>query len=251
VESAGALAAASARARSFRATLEARGARSLVVAAGDMNEAKQLGAVATAVAALDPDVHLAVVGRRVPTHDVDAVLRRAALGGRARVHADVTDDDFLAWLAAADVVVDLRFPHRGEVSGTLVRAKQLGRATVVSATGTYLDEEANTVARIAAGPADAAELTARLRELVADDDARAAIGAAARTSMERLARTDATAHAYAAAIEATAALVHDPVAGPMRRWARSLVEIGVTRADLDRGWGRRYADALESFKRTS
>jgi len=251
VETAGALRAAHARAGSLRATAEARGARSLVVAAGDMNEAKQLGAVASAVAALDRDVHLAVVGRRVPTHDVDADLCGAGLGERVHVHADVTDEEFLAWLAAADVVVDLRYPHRGEVSGSLVRAKQLGLATVVSATGTYLDEEGGTVATIPPGPPDAAALATELRRLLADDDARRAVGDLARASMERLARTDATAHGYAAAIDATAGLVHDPVAAPMHRWARSLVEIGITRSDLARGWGRKYADALESFKRTS
>ena len=56
----------------------------------------------------------------------DRGLRRGAAsveprGSRDRVSvfADVDDDDFLGWLAAADVVVDLRFPHRGEVSGSL------------------------------------------------------------------------------------------------------------------------------------
>ena len=52
---------------------------------------------------------------------------------------DVADADFLGWLAAADAVVDLRFPHRGEVSGSLSARDAGGRPTIVSATGTYLD----------------------------------------------------------------------------------------------------------------
>ena len=251
VEAPAALRAAGIHGRALRASVEARGARSLVVAAGDMSGAKQLGAVAAAVAALPPDVHLAVVGRRMPTHDVDAEIRAAALGDRVGVHADVSDGDFLGWLAAADVVVDLRYPHRGEVSGTLIRAMQVGRATVVSGTGTYLDEPPGAVATIPAGPVEPAVLAARLRELLRDDDTRRAIGEEARAHMEALRGTDATAHGYAEAIEATAELVHDPVGAPMQRWARSLVEIGVTPAMLARGWGRRYADALESFKRSS
>jgi glycosyltransferase involved in cell wall biosynthesis len=246
-----AIRAAEARAASLRAPAEARGARSLVVAGGDMNEAKQLGAVADAVARLDPHVHLAVVGRRVRTHDAEGELRGRGLGDRLRIHADVSDEAFLGWLAAADVVVDLRYPHRGEVSGTLARSMQVGRATIVSGTGTYLDEPDGTVAPISAGPADPEELAACLRRLLDDERARSTIAAAARDHMDRLRTTEATARGYAEAIETTAELVHDPVAAPMQRWARSLVEIGVTTEDLARGWGSSYARALESFKRSS
>ena len=250
VETRATMRAAEERGRFLRTGATSRGARSIVVAAGDLAEAKQLGAVARSVAGLDPDVHLAVVGRRVATYDVEADVRPAGLGDRLGIHADVSDEDFLGWLAAADVVVDLRFPHRGEVSGTLARAMQVGRATVVSGVGTYLDEPAGTVVSIAPGPADADELAARLRWLLGDERDRHAIGEAARVHVERLRETDATARAYAEAIEATAGLVHDPVGTPMHRWARSLVEIGVTHDQLARGWGRKYARALESFKRS-
>src|SRR5581483_2780396 len=50
------------------------------------------------------------------------------------------------------VGLDLRHPHRGEVSGSLVRAMQAGRPAVVSATGTYLDLPEDAVVRIAPGP---------------------------------------------------------------------------------------------------
>src|SRR5438045_3183448 len=109
----------------------------LVVAPGDLNAAKQLDGLLTAVAGLD--VRVALVGRRIEGYDVDAVVGAAGLGERVTVDADVTDADFLAWLSAADVVVDLRFPHRGETSGSLARAMQVGRPSIVSATGTYLD----------------------------------------------------------------------------------------------------------------
>jgi glycosyltransferase involved in cell wall biosynthesis len=251
VETLDAIRAADGRGSALRASAVARGAHALIVAAGDLNEAKQLGAVAAAVARLDPGVHLAVVGRRVPTYDAEADLRGAALGERLQVHADTSDEDFVGWLAAADVVVDLRYPHRGEVSGTLARSMQVGRATIVSGTGAYLDEPDGTVVTVAAGPADPEEVAARIRHLLADAAARRAIADAARDHMERLRASDATARAYADAIEATAELVHDPVAAPMQRWARSLVEIGLTGEHLSKGWGRRYARALESFKRSS
>ncbi|HEX6132174.1 MAG TPA: glycosyltransferase [Actinomycetota bacterium] len=241
--------AAEVRAGGIRAAAEARGARTLVVAAGDLNEAKRLDAVAAAVGRLGPHVHLAVVGRRVATFDPVPELREAGLGSRLTLHADVSDGDFLAWLSAADVVVDLRFPHRGEVSGTLARAMQLGRATVVSATGSYLDEPAGTLAGVAPGPPDVEELARRLRDLDEDPARRASIGRAAREHAARLAADEATARGYAEAIEATAAVVHDPVGAPMARWARALVELGVTEEQVAAGWGLRYARALEDLTR--
>ena len=203
-----------------------------------------------AVGRLDRGVHLVLVGRRVETFDVGPAVRAAGLGDRVTVHADVTDEDFLGWLAAADVVIDLRHPHRGEVSGTLTRAMQVGRPTIVSATGTYLDVPDGTVRYVAGGHPEPVELAVRIRELADDPELRDRVGAEARAHMDRLRISEATAHGYAEAIEATSAVVHDPVRAPMARWAGALVELGLTEEQLALGWGRRYARALESFKRS-
>lgn len=247
VESEVAIHAAERRRPVQRAGLEALGMRRLVVAAGDLNEAKLLDRVLAAVARLPEDVHVALVGRRIEGYDVDATVRDGALGARVSLHADVTDDDFLAWLCAADVVVDLRFPHRGEVSGSLARAMQCGRATVVSGTGTYLDLPDDLVVHVPAGRVDVEELASALGRLLDDPGLRGRIGGAAREHMERLARSDATAHAYADAIDGTLALVQDPTRRALARWAGALVDMGLTEIDLDRGYGTAYARALDEF----
>jgi hypothetical protein len=72
VETVGSIAAARPIGARLRATVAARGGRTLVVAAGDVNEAKQLDGVLAAVSALPDDVHLAVVGRSVATYDFGA-----------------------------------------------------------------------------------------------------------------------------------------------------------------------------------
>ena len=100
---------------------------------------------------LPQDVHLALVGRRIPGYDVEPLVRGSGLGARVSIHTDVSDEDFLAWMCASDVSVDLRYPHRGEVSGSLARSMQCGRPTVVSATGTYLDLPEDAVVRVPAG----------------------------------------------------------------------------------------------------
>jgi glycosyltransferase involved in cell wall biosynthesis len=249
-ESGQAIRSAEGRGAKIRAGAAARGARVLVVAPGDMNEAKQLDALVRAVASLDPGVHVALVGRRIPTYDVTAIVRGAGLGERLRVEQDVGDGDFLGWLHAADVVVDLRFPHRGEVSGSLARAMQVGRPTIVSATGTYLDAPEGSVLYVDPGPTRPDQLADRIRSLAGDEGLRRRVGETARIHMELLRSTDATAHGYAEAVAVTLDAREDVTADVLERWARALVEMGVTQEHLDAGYGLGYARALESFKRS-
>jgi glycosyltransferase involved in cell wall biosynthesis len=235
-------------ARPLRAPLEARGARRVVVAPGDLNEAKRLDAVLAAVRQLPEDVHLVLVGRRIPGYDVDRVVAAGGLGARVSLAVDVSDDDFRGWLCAADVAVDLRFPHRGEVSGTLVRAMQAGVPTIVSATGTYLDVPADLVVRVAPGPTDPVELATRLGELIEDPDRRVRMSAAARDHVRRLRDSEATAHGYERAIEETLRLIRDPARTAEARWAGALTDIGVDEELLRRGYGQGYARAMEGFR---
>ena len=232
----------------LRAPLQARGITRLVVAPGDMNEAKQLDALAAASTQLPDDTHVVVVGRRIEGYDVEAAIGEARASDRVSVHADVDEVDFPGWLAAADVIVDLRFPHRGEASGSLARAMQAGKPSVVSATGTYLEVPDDCVLRVGAGPTDPSELAARLQTLLDDPELRSRVGAAAATHMEKLRTTEATAHGYERAIESTLALVRDPAREAMSFWGKALVDVGITEEMVAEGYGMEYARALESFK---
>jgi hypothetical protein len=147
--------------------------------------------------------------------------------------------------------VDLRFPHRGEVSGSLSRAMQAGVPAIVSATGTYLDAPEDAVLRVAAGPADPAEVAARIRTLVEDEDLRARMGAAARSHVEAQRASEATAHGYEAAVDATLALIGNPAHKALAIWGKALADMGATEHDLARGTGLAYARALEDFERSS
>jgi glycosyltransferase involved in cell wall biosynthesis len=247
VESEAAIARARPEGERLRAAARAAGAATLVVAAGDINEAKQLEPLLAALARLPEDVHLVVVGRTVSTYDFTSVARETGLGSRLRIDNDVSDERFLAWLHAADIVADLRFPHRGEVSGTLVRAMQVGRPTLVSATGSYRDEPDGSVVAVPPGVPDPDVVAAEIAGLAADEPRRQRVGGAAREHMLRLATNEATAHGYADAIRQTLAIVEDPIAEPMRRWADALADIGVGEPELARGLGVGYARALETF----
>jgi glycosyltransferase involved in cell wall biosynthesis len=231
----------------LRGPLEVVGMRRLVGVFGDQNAAKLIDVVLAAAALLPQDVHVALVGRRIEGYDLDAVVRASGLGPRVHVHTDVSDDDFLAWIGAADVAVDLRFPHRGEVSGSLARSMQVGRPTLVSATGTYLDLPEDVVVRVPAGRPEPAQVAAALEPLLSDEARRERIGSAARDHVAELARTEATAHGYGAAIDGTLALLRDPTRRALARWGGALVDLGVTEETLARGYGLSYARALDDF----
>jgi glycosyltransferase involved in cell wall biosynthesis len=232
----------------LRGRLEVLGMRRLVGVFGDLNAAKLIDQVLAAVAQLPDDVHLALVGRRIEGYDIDEVVRSSGVGGRVHLHTDVEDDEFLEWIAASDVAVDLRFPHRGEVSGSLARLMQVGRPTVVSGTGTYLDLPEGLVVRVSPGRVAADELAAALRTLLEDDGVRTAMGAAAREHMLEQAREDRTAHVYADAILGTMGLLADPGRRALARWGGALVDLGVTDGDLREGYGAAYAAALQEFE---
>jgi glycosyltransferase involved in cell wall biosynthesis len=232
----------------LRAPPEGRGARTVIVAPGDLNEAKQLGALLAAARLLPEDVHVVLVGRRIEGYDPDREVAASGLGERVTLAPDVSDDDFRGWLCAADIAVDLRFPHRGEVSGSLARAMQAGLPAVVSATGSYLDVPDELVLRVAPGPTDPSELAARLRLLIDDGGLRVRMGAAARDHVEAVRSSEATAHGYERAIVETLRLVRDPVRKAEARWSGALADIGIGEPEVRAGYGVGYARALESFR---
>jgi len=236
-------------ARELRTRLGLREHDVLVVAPGDLNRSKQLDVLLDAAGRLGPAerVHVALVGRRIPGYDAGELVAARGLAGSAIVAADVSDEEFRAWLLAADVVVDLRHPHRGEVSGSLVRAMQAGRPAVVSGTGTYLDLPEEAVVRIAPGPANPDELAAAIARLARNPELRQAIGRRAREHVERTAAEERTARGYEHAIESTLRLVMDPRRMALARWARALNDLGIAEAHLRGGYGVAYAKGLEEL----
>lgn len=76
------------------------------------------------------DAQFMVVGHRAEFDErvVDALgLRR-----QVRLTGSVSLDEFLTYLIAVDVVVNLRYPYSGESSGSLMRALGAGKACIVS-----------------------------------------------------------------------------------------------------------------------
>lgn len=147
----------------------------VVTAAGLATHRKRLDVVAGAVAEMRsryPRLMLVVAG---PVEPGLALPEWVVWTGRLPL------PEFVRHLAAADLVLCLRFPSHGEISGAVVRAMGIGRPVLVSA-GTPSAEEfrEGTVVPVDPGPHEAAHLVAVLDRLLADHALRETIGRLAR-----------------------------------------------------------------------
>lgn len=227
----------------------------LVTAPGLATAAKQLDSATQAVARLrtrHPGVRLVVAGAVDPGLPLEAWARAAGLGDALVVTGRLSLEDFERHLVAADVVLALRFPSHGEMSGALVRALGLGRAVVVTA-GTPAAEEfpEGLVVPVDPGRAGAAELEAVLDRLLAEPALRESVGRLARDHMARHHGPLAVAATLAAFLEdvasrrsalAQAASRAQPPDGSLARYL--LDEVRWSAHDLDIPEGLLGLDAL-------
>ena len=101
-----------------------------------------------------PNAHLVVVGEPHPEVPMQTWVEGQNLGRQVHQLGYLPLADFDAYLAACDVVVNLRHPTCGETSGTMMRAFGLGRTVVVSDTGSCQELPDEVCVRI---PADVHE----------------------------------------------------------------------------------------------
>jgi glycosyltransferase involved in cell wall biosynthesis len=163
----------------------------IVTAPGLATAAKRLDVAIRVVGHLRgafPSLCLVVAGQQDPTLPLNAWACEAGLGEDAFVLTGrLTLDDFIRHLVAADVILALRFPTYGEMSGALVRALGVGRPALVTAgTPAALEFPDGVVVPVDPWPNEEAQLSALLEHLVANPPLRESIG--------RLARAHALAH---------------------------------------------------------
>jgi glycosyltransferase involved in cell wall biosynthesis len=119
------------------------------------------------------------------------------LGSRLVLTGRQPMDRFYLYMLAADVVVNLRFPSTGELSGTLIRTLGMGKPVLVSNTGPFAEFPEETVARIDLGAPEVAEIAGTLRLLSDRPDIREAMGRFARQHVESHYKLSDEARAYA------------------------------------------------------
>jgi len=161
----------------------------LVTAPGLATSSKRLDLAVRAVARLrsaHPTLRLVVAGEADPSLPLADWVRAAGIGDRFVPTGRLSLEDFERHLCAGDVVISLRFPTHGEISGALVRALGVGRPAVVTAGTPAADEfPEGIVAPIDPGPREEEELVAVLARLLEDEALRDDMGRLARDHVRR------------------------------------------------------------------
>jgi glycosyltransferase involved in cell wall biosynthesis len=106
---------------------------------------------------------------------------------------------FMAYIAATDIAINLRYPTVGETSGSLLRVMAGGVPAIVTDAGWYQELPEGTCLKLPP-EADEAALAAALQTLADDVNRRQQIGAAAREYIAQTHRWEDAANAYLAFI---------------------------------------------------
>jgi len=103
---------------------------------------------------LEPRVRMILAGEPHPDLPLASLIQRMDLETHTRVLGFVPIEDFQGYMAACDIVLNLRYPTVGETSGSLLRALGLGRATLVSDVGAFRELPDDVCLKV---PVDATE----------------------------------------------------------------------------------------------
>jgi glycosyltransferase involved in cell wall biosynthesis len=132
----------------------------------------------------DPHCHLVFVGDAGPGRFRVALRERIAAHPRIRITGYASDEQYRAWLAAADAAVQLRTGSRGETSAGVLDCLSFALPTVVNAHGSAAEVPQAACLRLDDAFGDA-DLRAAFERLHADRGLRERLGAAARAHMRQ------------------------------------------------------------------
>ncbi len=175
---------------------------------------------------VEPSARMILVGEEHPEFNVRSLIRTLDLTEHVRVINFAPIEDFVGYMAATDIVLNLRYPTVGESSGSLLRALGLGRAVIVSDVGGFSEFPDDICLK---APVDAAEedvLFEYLNLLVSRPDLVLGMGQRARCFVQRECNWDLVARRYASFLRSVvdgtewrdetplvaAAAPHEPVA---------------------------------------
>ena len=194
---------------------------------------------------LAPNAKMILVGEPHPEFPLDSMIRSMGLSASVRVLGFAPIADFVGYLAACDIVLNLRYPTVGESSGTLLRSLGLGKAVMVSEIGSFAEFPDDVCLKVPVGageedlifeylnllvsrPEVARQLGARARDWVAGECNWNRVAAQYTAFLESVVagrEYDAAAAAPAAAVPEPAAISAAPAEFPsieyLRGWAES------------------------------
>ena len=99
------------------------------------------------------------------------------LSAHVRILGFAPIEDFVGYLGACDIVLNLRYPTVGESSGTLLRRSGLGKAVMVSEVGSFAEFPEDVCLKVPVGAGEEDLIFEYLNLLVSRPEVAQALGA--------------------------------------------------------------------------
>ena len=151
---------------------------------------------------LMPNVKMILVGEPHPEFPVEAMIRSMGLSASVRVLGFAPIEDFVGYLGACDIVLNLRFPTVGESSGTLLRSLGLGKAVMVSEVGSFQEFPDDVCLKVPVGAGEEDLIFEYLNLLVSRPEVARQLGERAKDYVARECNWATVAAQYAGFLEA-------------------------------------------------
>ncbi|HTX37845.1 MAG TPA: methyltransferase domain-containing protein [Bryobacteraceae bacterium] len=173
---------------------------------------------------LAPNVKMILVGEPHPDFPIEPMVRSMGLSASVRLLGFTPIADFVGYLAACDIVLNLRYPTVGESSGTLLRSLGLGKAVLVSEIGSFQEFPDDVCLKVPPGQGEEDLIFEYLNLLVSRPEVCQALGNRAREYVARECNWASVARRYADFLEAVVEGRGWPVEGP-REPAKTVKEV--------------------------
>jgi glycosyltransferase involved in cell wall biosynthesis/SAM-dependent methyltransferase len=168
---------------------------------------------------LAPNVKMILVGEPHPDFPVEAMIRSMGLSANVRLLGFTPIDDFVSYIAACDIVLNLRFPTVGETSGSMLRALGLGKPVLVSDVGSFQEFSDDVCLKVPVGAGEEDLIFEYLNLLVSRPDVARSLGERAKRYVAEECNWPAVARRYAEFLEAVVEgrEIASPAAPPQAR----------------------------------
>lgn len=151
---------------------------------------------------LAPQARMILVGEQHPEFPIEPLIRTMGLSAEVRILGFTPIEEFVGYLSACDIVLNLRYPTVGESSGTLLRSLGLGKAVMVSDIGSFQEFPDEICLKVPVGAEEEDLILEYLNLLVSRPEIARELGMRARDYVSRECNWAAVAGRYARFLEA-------------------------------------------------
>lgn len=160
----------------------------IIASFGHVNPYKRVDQVLRTVRTLRRagiNAHYIIVGSVSPNFALDTLVRRTGTHDAVHVTGYASAEDFALYVALADVCINLRHPTAGETSASLLRLLAAAKATLITASGSFLEIPRDAAVHIPLDQSEGAMLTASTFLLHQHAEVRHTLGHNARAFVEQ------------------------------------------------------------------